>query len=73
MKGPFTVIYKDYFGEVHKTIVWAQTSEEAIKIFERKQEYFYEIIDAYIDSSELLKYTQNFNRELRKQRMQIGF
>lgn len=50
MKGPFMVIFLDYFGFEHAYAVCAQSSEEAIKKVETM--YIYpvrEVVDAYFD------------------------
>ena len=48
MKGPFIVIFKDYFDITHTWIVMAQTAEEAIEKVEIQYGYpIKEIVDSY--------------------------
>lgn len=50
MKGPFKIVYLDFFGLEHITHVWAQTAKEAIKAFEKALVYpIREIVSVEID------------------------
>lgn len=49
MKGPFKVIWKDWFGNEQSTYVYAQTKQEALDIFESEFKYWYELVDIYLD------------------------
>lgn len=54
MKGPFKIIYKDWFGYEHETVVYAPSSEEALKIFDQHHRYYYEIISCELDYERML-------------------
>ena len=54
MEGPFKIIFKDYFGFEHETIIWAQTTRGAIRRFEKQRDYPFEIISVALDYDAIL-------------------
>lgn len=56
MNGPFTVIFQTALGIVEKTIVFANNSEEAVKVFLSQYEYPCDILDAYLDRDVYFNY-----------------
>lgn len=55
MKGPFIIVYKDYFGFEHKAWAWAQTADEALRIFEHTHDYpVSEILSVELDDDAII-------------------
>ena len=49
MNGPFTVVFQTALGLVERVIVFANNSEEAVKVFLYQYEYPCDILDVYLD------------------------
>jgi len=55
MRGPFRVIFLDYFGFKHEYVIFAQSSNEAInRLYELYLYPIKEVIDVYLDIDDML-------------------